>query len=131
MRYYFMTENLGPCRIELNASGKYGFSQPKIFVITYDRLSKTSRCEFHYKNRDVHGIMHRELSNAQLCRVAITQFVIFASEESFEGAHELDPTFPLFDGLITNEEGVALSPSGRLFAPPSTKCSSSCSDLNG
>jgi hypothetical protein len=94
MNFSFLSLNLGPCRVKLWATGRYGFTLPKKVEITTG-TGETST--FLYYNRKV-GLKD-ELTNPALVRIAIFQFL--ASDHGHPTLVALNDAMPPFTGTLT------------------------------
>ncbi|GAB3429411.1 hypothetical protein NX773_09470 [Massilia solisilvae] len=94
MNFTFLSHEFGLCRVRLWASGRYGFSLPKKVEITTP-TGETST--FFYLNRPAECTL--ELSNRDIVRVAIAQFLALAQRPANSVA--VDHSIVPFAGKLT------------------------------
>ncbi|MFL6676265.1 MAG: hypothetical protein ACJ8LG_23620 [Massilia sp.] len=106
MNFSFLSLTLGPCRVKLWATGRYGFTLPKKVEIT-SGTGETST--FLYYNRKVG--LKSELTNPALVRIAIFQFL--GGDHAHPSLVELNDAMPPFTGPVTRIRSSSPPP-----APP-------------
>jgi len=118
--YFFHSQDHGACILEARTSGKNGFGKPKyFFIMTADPQRKILRT-FWYRNNSESTISSKNLSNCELIRIAIAQFLEFSD---IAADHvELDTQTTSFEGAVTNRFGrlllmKSLFPAVRSRAP--------------
>jgi hypothetical protein len=76
MPYQFQAEKLGSWRMMNRASGKDGFGLPKIFIIESMDQPALGQFTYCYVDTVTLGARTIRFSNAVLCRIAISRFLL-------------------------------------------------------
>lgn len=104
MNFTFTAPGVGPCRVTLWATGRYGFSLPKkVEISTPDGRTST----YLYFNRKLS--LHAELNNRAIVRIAIARFL--DGGHGAPGPVDIDPDVRPFEGeLVQVRNGAARAP---------------------
>lgn len=100
--YRFETNPWGLCQIETATSGKYGFGLPKLFRITsFDGAFKGAHT-LRFTDRMAMGFGALEQKNADLIRLAISQFCAWKwrSRRGLAGGARFDGATPMAPRLL-------------------------------
>lgn len=112
--YQFDFAPWGRCQIDSNTSGKHGFGLPKLFRISSRDGSFAGSYTLRFKNRELLGFAASERNNAELIRVAISQFCAWTGNHEQDVEAELDTSLPPYQGEISNRHGRVLSATSLL-----------------
>lgn len=107
MEYKFDSVELGRCSLIRSTTGKHGFCSPKVFtVIAMRGGADYSRTYRHVDNLLV-GYLPTHVPDNTLCRLAIAQFLIRHSVETWDNI-QLDLTILPFPGIVLTSHGSQL-----------------------
>jgi len=104
--YFFHSQDHGACVLEARTSGKNGFGKPKYFFIMTDDPQRKILRTFWYRNNSDSTISSKNMSNCELIRTAIAQFLDFP--HILADNVELDTQTTSFEGAVTNRFGRLL-----------------------
>ncbi|MEO7578163.1 MAG: hypothetical protein ABIT83_11180 [Massilia sp.] len=114
MHCTFHSNKLGPCTVHVLASGRHGFSSPKLIRISSGEGDAVLTSVYRFLNRSISLHAHDELSNSELCRMAIAQFLRTNEERHVPVTAPLEfTTAPYRGSLYAKNRSVDQGPVDR------------------
>lgn len=124
MHCTFHSTKLGPCTVHVLASGRHGFSSPKLIRISSGEGEAVITSVYRFLNRSISLHAHDELSNSELCRMAIAQFLRANEERHVPVTAPLEfTTTPYRGSLYAKKRGGDQAP-GEIEGAGTVSCMS-------